>query len=54
MIYEVHDDEGKLRVFYSKQQAERFLQPWQRIVTIKEPTQRKQRPDLSKIAPAPF
>lgn len=54
MIYEVHDEDGKLRVFYNRKQAEHFAQPWHKIVAIKEARYRKPAPDLSAIPPALF
>lgn len=54
MIYEVHDENGKLRVFYTRQQAERFAQAWHKVIAIKEPRYRKPKPNMSQLGPALF
>lgn len=49
MRYWVYDELGLLRKFWTKWDAERFLQPGWKIVV-----QPKQKVDLSDYEPAPF
>lgn len=35
--YEVNDEDGPLRTFYTRQEAEQFLQPGWRIVVLPKP-----------------
>lgn len=53
-IYEVHDECGKLRVFFSKAEAERFAGYELKIVKVKESKYKEPGIDWNNFEPAPF
>lgn len=52
--FEVHDETGKLRVFWTRQDADRFAGPEHRVVERWEPRPERPTIDLSRFEPAPF
>lgn len=50
--YAVHDEDGPLRLFWTKSEAERFMLPGMRLVVA--PRYRKPKIDFSRFEPAPF
>lgn len=53
--YEVHDEDGLLRIFDDAEMAERFASADNRKVVVrKTPRPEKPKVDLSQFEPAPF
>jgi len=50
----VHDETGKLRVFWTRQDADRFAGHEHRVVERWEPRPERPTIDLSRFEPAPF
>lgn len=53
-VFEVHDEVGKLRVFWTQQEAERFAGHEYRVVQRWEPRAQARVIDLDRFEPAPF
>lgn len=51
-IYEVHDESGKLRVFYSHSEAKRFAGHDYKVVRVEEPRQVKEKFNWDDFEPA--
>jgi hypothetical protein len=52
--FEVHDEVGKLRVFWTQQEAERFAGQEYRVVQRWEPRAQAPTINLDRFEPAPF
>jgi hypothetical protein len=52
--FEVHDETGKLRVFWTQQEADRFAGEEYRVVQAWEPRVPRPVIDLDRFEPAPF
>jgi len=52
--YEVHDEDGCLRVFFTLSQAQRFAGTDYKIVRVKEDKPRRPKFNFDDFEPAPF